>query len=358
MTMSMLSEHRRAFERANPGVFFLDPNEPDKLENFLKTNGWLHFQEHIQGVRKAGEGNMNCTMRVRTNQRSFVVKQARPWVEKYAQFEAPAERAQYEIGFYRLISESPELSAQMPAFLFADEPAYFLGMSDLGEGNDFSTVYSGDRFSPEEFSQLLQFLLTLHASFRGRQNERDFSNHALRRFNHGHIFVVPMDPANGLDLDGITPGLAALAAELHNDRDYRAQVEEMGRYYLEDGDTLIHGDFFPGSYLRTANGLRVIDPEFCCFGRAEVELGIFIGHMLLAQQDRASILGFLNGYQQAAPLAIEPVLRLAGVEIMRRLIGVAQLPVALDLEGKRRLLGTSRRLVLEPSLSGLTDYSG
>jgi 5-methylthioribose kinase len=100
--------------------------------------------------------------------------------------------------------------------------------------------------------------------------------------------------------------------------------------------------------------LRVIDPEFCCFGRAEVELGIFIGHMLLAQQDGASILGFLNGYQSAAPLAIEPVLRLAGVEIMRRLIGVAQLPVTLDLEGKSRLLARSRKLVLEPTLSLLT----
>jgi len=356
--MSTITEYRRAFERANPGVFFLDPNEPEKLGKFLETNAWLHPEERIEGVRKAGEGNMNCTMRVRTNQRSFVVKQARPWVEKYAQFEAPAERAHYEIGFYRLISESPELSAQMPEFLFADEPAYFLGMSDLGEGNDFSTVYSGDRFSPEEFSQLLRFLLTLHTAFRGRQNERDFFNHALRRFNHGHIFVVPMDPANGLDLDGITPGLGALAAELHNDRDYRAQVEEMGRYYLEDGDTLIHGDFFPGSYLRTASGLRVIDPEFCCFGWAEVELGIFLGHMLLAQQDGASILASLNGYGSAAPLVIEPVLRLAGVEIMRRLIGVAQLPVTLDLEGKKRLLWKSRKLLLEPALSLLTDHQG
>ena len=353
--MSMIAEHRRTFERANPGLFFLDPNEPDKLEKYLQANGWIQPEEHIKAVKKAGEGNMNCTMRVHTNQRSFVVKQARPWVEKYAQFEAPAERAQYEIGFYRLVSESSELSAQMPAFLFADEPAYFLGMSDLGEGTDFSTVYSGDRFSSEEFSQLLKFLLTLHTAFRGRQNERDFSNHALRRFNHGHIFVVPMDPANGLDLDAITPGLAALATKLQQDRDYRAQVEEMGRYYLEDGDTLIHGDFFPGSYLRTASGLRVIDPEFCCFGRPEVELGIFIGHMLLAQQDDASILSFLTGYQSGASLAIDPVLRLAGVEIMRRLIGVAQLPVRLDLAGKNRLLAKSRKLVLEPSLSLLTD---
>jgi 5-methylthioribose kinase len=38
----------------------------------------------------------------------------------------------------------------------------------------------------------------------------------------------------------------------------------------------------------------------------------------------------------------------AGVEIMRRLIGVAQLPLAYALDRKQALLQLSRRLVLEP----------
>ena len=38
----------------------------------------------------------------------------------------------------------------------------------------------------------------------------------------------------------------------------------------------------------------------------------------------------------------------AGVEIMRRLIGVAQLPLSYDIDRKRSLLRLSRRLVVEP----------
>jgi 5-methylthioribose kinase len=353
--MNVIPEQQRQFEVSHPGVYFLDRDDPQRLEEYLRGKGWLLTGERIQSARKAGEGNMNCTVRVGTDQRSFVVKQARPWVEKYAQFQAPVERAQYEIRFYRLVSEVPALTRQMPQFLFADESAYLLGMSDLGEGTDFSTVYRGDRFSDPDWAQLLQFLLTLHSHFRGRQLEVDFTNHALRRFNHGHIFVVPMDPENGLTLDTITPGLGALATELHQHADYRKAVEAMGHFYLEDADTLIHGDFFPGSYLRTKNGLRVIDPEFCCFGRAEVELGIFLGHLLLAQQDPEAIQHFLRQYREEAPLDLEPVLRLAGVEIMRRVIGVAQLPVHYGLEEKRRLLGLSKRLLLEPSLALLID---
>ena len=41
-------------------------------------------------------------------------------------------------------------------------------------------------------------------------------------------------------------------------------------------------------------------------------------------------------------------LGLAGVEIMRRLIGVAQLPLPYGLDARRRLLEVSRSLVLAP----------
>ena len=44
----------------------------------------------------------------------------------------------------------------------------------------------------------------------------------------------------------------------------------------------------------------------------------------------------------------ELVARYAGVEIMRRLIGVAQLPIAFGIDRKRALLNLSRRLVVEP----------
>ena len=348
--MSDLLSHRQQFEQTHPGIFFLSQDEPEVLQNYLQTHGWLQAGEVLESLKKAGDGNMNCTLRVRTNQRCFVVKQARPWVEKYAQFAAPAERAQYEIRFYRFIAEVPELAAQMPELLFADEAAYFIGMSDLGEGADFSTVYQEDRFSEEEFERLRHFLVTLHNRFRGQQARQDFTNHALRRFNHGHIFVVPMNPENGLALDAITPGLGQLATELHGDAAYRSAVESMGEYYLEDGEVLIHGDFFPGSYLRTSQGLKVIDPEFCCFGKAEVELGILTGHLLLARQDHEAIKRLLLEYQVVAPLELGPVLKLAGVEIMRRLIGVAQLPVTYGLEEKRRLLRLSRELVLNAAL--------
>ena len=51
---------------------------------------------------------------------------------------------------------------------------------------------------------------------------------------------------------------------------------------------------------------------------------------------------------EARGLNTDLVCGYAGVEIMRRLIGVAQLPISLDIEQKRALLQRSRRMVLWP----------
>lgn len=48
-----------------------------------------HADEVVEGVEREGEGNMNCVVRVMTSRRSFILKQSRPWVEKYPGFAAP-----------------------------------------------------------------------------------------------------------------------------------------------------------------------------------------------------------------------------------------------------------------------------
>ena len=53
--------------------------------------------------------------------------------------------------------------------------------------------------------------------------------------------------------------------ELIDDRVYCQTVACAGRIYLSETDTdpLVHGDYFPGSWLHAGAGIRVIDPEFC-----------------------------------------------------------------------------------------------
>ena len=78
--------------RAHPGFPWLEAGDPEGVRGFLAARGWLDGGETVLGCARAGEGNMNLTLRIRTDRRSVVLKQARPWVEKYDHIEAPWDR--------------------------------------------------------------------------------------------------------------------------------------------------------------------------------------------------------------------------------------------------------------------------
>ena len=110
----------------------------------------------------------------------------------------------------------------------------------------------------------------------------------MRRLNHQHIFEVPLQQDNGIDLEDLEAGLSAAVTRLRADANYRARLRRVADRYLGRGAVLLHGDYFPGSWLRTAHGIFVIDPEFCFYGDPEVDLGCAVAHLRLARNHRAT----------------------------------------------------------------------
>ena len=339
------------FRAMLPQTYFLDAGDLPSLAGYLGAGGRLARGETVVGAEKAGEGNMNCTVRVRTSAGSFILKQSRPWLEKYPQIAAPFDRALAEGRFYRLITPSQDVAGRMPRLLWTDDVARTVALEDLGAASDFFPLYAREIALPEEtLVELAAYLSALHPLAPGDEVSREnLANYEMRALNHEHIFALPLRMENGLDLDAYTgtPGLAQAAASLKTDAAYTRAVAELGERYLHgSGSSLLHGDFFPGSFLRTDAGVRVIDPEFCFCGDAEYDLGVIAAHLLLAGEPAGRAERILELYRPS--FSAELVCRYAGVEIMRRLIGVAQIPtLRADLARKRAWMELSRRLVLE-----------
>ncbi len=344
-----------AFQARFPRLYFLDPGDLTTLADYLASRGRLAADEKLLAAEKAGEGNMNCTVRVRTSAGTFILKQSRPWLEKYPQIAAPFDRARAESRFYRLVAPSALVAGTMPRLLWSDEEARLVALEDLGAVSDFFSLYARETTLPEQtLVDLVAYLSALHRLAPADPAAREgLANDEMRALNHEHIFALPLRRKNGLDLDAYTgtPGLEAAATAFKEDVAYAGVVAELGeRYRCGVGESLLHGDFFPGSFLRTAAGVRVIDPEFCFCGDAEFDLGVFAAHLLLAGEPTECAEQVLSLYQPAAAgLSRDLARRYAGVEIMRRLIGVAQIPtLQADLARKTAWLELSRRLVREP----------
>ncbi len=327
--------------RPSGAPFFLDPNDVQNLNAHLRELSWLD-DEQVLSAERIGDGNMNLTVRVRTEHQTFVLKQARSWVEKYPYIPAPPERATVEAAFYRIVAAVPTVTRRMPKLLGFDSTARLLCFADLGERADMTGLYLGGSLAEDDCRRLTVYLSDLHEVHVPAEDVDILRNRSMRSLNHEHQYDFPLTGNNGLDLDRITPGLADEAGNLMLDEEYCAIVADLGRRYLADGPMLVHGDFFPGSWLQTDHGPAVIDTEFSFLGCREYDLGVFLAHLVLISSQS---LWCLVERDYAGDVDWELVRRFAGAEIMRRLIGVAQLPVPADLALKREWLKISRRLV-------------
>jgi 5-methylthioribose kinase len=339
---------RARFAEAHHDVLLLEPHDHAAVERYLLARNLIAPGETPARVARAGEGNMNLTLRVALPERTLILKQGRPWVEKYPHIEAPWERTLIEGRFYRAVAGVPAVAGRMPGLVGVDPHNHILILEDLGAGGDLTPMYRGGDLAAADLRDLLAWLDALGTIEIPGSDRPALANRAMRALNHEHIFRFPLAPGNGLALDDVTPGLGDAAAELTRDDAYVREVAALGAAYLADGPLLVHGDYFPGSWVRTPRGLRVIDPEFGFLGAREFDYGVLLAHLALARVGVARAREVVAA--AAAARLDEPlVIGFAGVEIMRRLIGVAQLPLHYGLDVKRRLLGVSRALVFERS---------
>ncbi len=338
---------------ARPDFPWLDIERPEGIWRFLAQRGWVLADERLVRCEKAGDGNMNLTVRVWTDRRSVILKQARPWVEKYEHIAASPDRAVVEERFYRRVASIPGVASRMPKLLAADATACALLLEDLCGARDLTAMYRGETLDDDDLRRLASYLRVLHTSTTGDPDPH-FANRAMRALNHEHIFRVPLDPAARLDLDRFEAGLAAAARHIQAHKDFAARVAETGKRYLADGRCLVHGDFFPGSWLNGTAANRndaiwVIDPEFCFHGDAELDVGCAVAHLALGRQELASARSFVEFYSQGDQTKLDGawVGRYAAVEVMRRLIGVAQLPIVFSSPFRVKLLERARSAMLD-----------
>jgi len=332
-------------------MMHVDAQQPLVLQDYLRRRGWLDTNEPILSVEKPGEGNMNYTLRVITPNRTLIVKQSRGYVEKYPTIVAPADRAVIEGRFYQKTRSIPTLAGQMPQLLGIDDENNVLVLEDLGAASDFTFLYQpGHQLSEADALALTGYLSDLHGQFMTQTPDWAFANRKMRGLNHEHIINYPFLEDNGFDLNNIQPGLQELAMPYKRNAALKKTVQQVGEVYLADEradklGTLLHGDYYPGSWLQTASGTKIIDPEFCFYGPAEFDLGVMIAHLMMAEQPPVVLDTVLTNYQPIVGFDESLRQRFTGVEIMRRLIGLAQLPLSLSLDKKRVLLNEAYSLL-------------
>lgn len=317
---------------------------PAAIGSLLQDHAIFADDEAIEMLEVAGEGNMNVTLRATSNSQSLIVKQPRPFVAKYDSIPAPINRTHYEALFYQRIQSFPELATAMPQLIAWMPEQSVLVLQDLGPATDATLLYHSHRTPelPPMIQPLLRWITRLHWSSQKVCSAEEFRNMELRKLNHAHIFQLPFQDPPVLDLNSVCCGLRDATQPLRSNFQLAEKAQILGERYLGEGRCLLHGDFYPGSWLVIDNRPTVIDPEFCFMGPPEFDLGVLTGHLLLmgCESPRAEIQALLEGFSdgETVPYEWSLVGQFAYVEVLRRLLGVAQLPLDWGLEQRIRMV--------------------
>ena len=323
-----------------PEIRWLSRETLIPVQELLLAEGIMEFGESIVRLEKAGDGNMNVVLRAiissprNAHDRSLIVKQSRPYVAKYDSIPAPLERVAFEAAFYEFAQQHPSIAGAMPRILGWIPEQSVLVLQDLGTSSDATYLYANPLHSelPTCVPALLDWLHSLHKLSRDNLDIERYRNTQLRQLNHAHIFEIPFQEPSAVDLGSICGGLSEATSETRQDKALKRRASELGQIYLSDGDCLLHGDFYPGSWLITPSGPRVIDPEFCFAGMAEFDLGIVLAHLQILGCPNADEFVSQSVQLNQPTLDMELVQGFASVEVLRRLLGVAA-PLGGELGG-------------------------
>ncbi len=326
----------------------------DAVESLLRQQEIIGPGESLRKLTVAGEGNMNVTLRAQSSASSVIVKQARPFVAKYDFIPAPLERAGFEASFYAFCAKYDQLSRRMPKLLRWVAAEHLLILEDVGNAPDATDLYtiggqpdSNPSNLPDILPTLLDWLRDLHTVSRDSAELINFNNVELRRLNHSHIFEIPFQDPAAIELDHVCPGMSSATTHIRKQVELISACADLGQQYLSNGVCLLHGDFYPGSWLHGASGPHVIDPEFCFAGPPEFDYGVLVAHLRLAGYSNANDQIRTYVEEQGTALNVKLTNQFAAVEILRRLLGVAQLPLILNLDSRVRLIEESAATLLE-----------
>jgi 5-methylthioribose kinase len=327
--------------------------EEKQLARYLEQLGILPAGEEVL-VEPAGDGNINWVRRVRFGDppTSVVVKQARPQLERFPEYQAPTERIVFEARYYER-ARPLEPSPICPRVIRFDAPERVLILEDLGESERLDAALARGADVTPALQALGAFLGAVHEATGSPSLARDFPNDAMRQLHGEHIFALPLR-ANDFPLSA---ALRSRAEVLGRDRELVAIADACHARYLEPRGALVHADVQGSNVLLLPDGPRLIDAEIAHVGDPAFDVGTLLAHVVLAavargraDDARSPAAELWQSYcgLRGQPPPLEEAARHAGLEMLRRTIGAARVAIVEQDEPALAVLEAALRLIRTP----------
>ncbi|QBP42034.1 S-methyl-5-thioribose kinase [Paenisporosarcina antarctica] len=261
----------------------------DHVKDYVKAN--IHTFKNAQNITclEIGDGNLNYVYRVLNNDTndSVIVKQAGTTARISDEFVLSTTRNKIETE--ALILQHTLAPGLVPEIYLLDETMSCCVMEDLSHLTIMRTALTKFETFPNFAEHITDFMVnTLLRTSDVVLNHKDkkelvrkFINPELCEISEDLVFTEPFH--NQFNRNEVTPGNEQFVqTHLYSNEELHVEVAKLKFHFMNNSQSLLHGDLHTGSIFIDQNDTKMIDPEFAFFGPMGYDIGNIMANLIFA----------------------------------------------------------------------------
>ena len=260
----------------------------EDVKTFVHTNTGLFDKDAKLSSVELSDGNINYVYRVFDEKtgKSLVVKQADIFLRSSGR-PLDIRRSKIEMEILKLQGEyCPQY---VPKIYYYSEEMAALIMEDIGDYKNLryelmkETIFLSLAEDISSFivnTQLASSDLVLDRHIK-KLRVQSFTNIELCDISEDLVFTEPY--YNYKNRNIITEGQESyVASTLYNDVELHSEIAELRNNFMNNAQSLLHGDLHTGSIFANENGIKIIDPEFAFYGPMGYDIGNVLANIIFS----------------------------------------------------------------------------
>ena len=367
--------------------YFLMKN--DDVKEFVKQKTDLFKKDADLEVTEIGDGNLNYVFRVKDklSGKSVIVKHAGESIRIDSSMSASVDRNRIESEI--LIMQYENAPEYVPQVFYYDTVMSALVMEDLYDYEMMRTAMIDNKIFPNFAEHVTTFMVETQLPTTDmvenhkvkKENVRKFINPDLCEISEDLVLTEPFNDVNGKNK--VSEGNEEFVnKELYNDDILSLEVAKLKFKFMNYPQALIHGDLHTGSIFVNEEHTKIFDPEFAFYGPIGYDLGNVIANLIFAwangyskqnkefcnwvermmsetidiykykaikylEENTMDVMGRTKGFiEYYVNEIIKDSAAYAGTELVRRVVGMAQVKDITSIEDFDIRLKLERAIIL------------
>lgn len=261
----------------------------DEVPAYVQEKLSFFPADHELESKEIGDGNLNYVFRVKDKQtgKSIIIKQAGESLRISEEMKLSTDRGRIEAEILGIQGKfAPGL---VPEVYLYDSVMCCMLMEDMvghtmmrtGLINHETYPLFSEHISTFLVNSLLQTTDVVTPHKEKKENVKNFINPDLCEISEDLVFTEPYNDCN--NRNNVFPPIADFVkTELYDDKKLHVEVAKYKFNFMNNAQSLVHGDLHTGSIFINQEHTYVFDPEFAFFGPMGYDIGNVLANMFFA----------------------------------------------------------------------------